>query len=303
MYKYLMLVLAVILTACQPNSEAPAVEEPAADVAVEPSMSIDTGAALAAVLDTQADDMKARYAFRNPQETIEFFGIEPGMTVLEGLPGRGWYTKILLPYLGAEGCVIGASYPLELFQLFPFANEEFMARQQNWQTQFVTDAEVWRGDAGTSVEAFHFASMPEDYASSVDVAFFPRVLHNPANFQNQGAGDYLAQILGDVYTALKPGGVFGVVQHEARPEMSDEFADGSHGYLKKAWLIEQVEAAGFEFVAESAINSNPKDQPTEEDIVWRLPPTYLETREDAELKAAVDAIGESNRMTLKFRKP
>lgn len=303
MFKYLILAAVTILAACQPESQAPAVEEPAADVAAESSVNTQTNTALATVLDEQADEAKERYSFRNPKETIEFFGIEPGMTVLEGLPGGGWYTKILLPYLGAEGRVIGGSYALEMYQLFPFASEEFMARQLNWQSRFVSDAEVWRGETGASAEAFHFASMPENYANSVDVAFFPRVLHNPSNFQNQGAGDYLAQILGDVHTALKPGGVFGIVQHEARPDMSDEFADGSHGYLKKAWLIEQVEAAGFEFVAESAINSNPSDQPTEEDIVWRLPPSYNETREDPVLKAAVDAIGESNRMTLKFRKP
>jgi predicted methyltransferase len=303
MYKYLILATVSILAACQPESEAPAVEEPAANVAAESSASTETNTALATVLDEQVDEAKARYSFRTPRETIEFFGIEPGMTVLEGLPGGGWYTKILLPYLGTEGRVIGGSYSLEMYQLFPFASEEFMARQQNWRSQFVIDAEDWRGKTGASASAFHFASMPENYANSVDVAFFPRVLHNPSNFQNQGVDDYLAQILGDVYTALKPGGVFGIVQHEARPEMSDAFADGSHGYLKKAWLIEQVEAAGFEFVAESAINSNPKDQPTEDDIVWRLPPTYYEIREDPELKAAADAIGESNRMTLKFRKP
>lgn len=303
MFKYLILAAVTILAACQSESQAPAVEEPAADVAAESSVGTQMNTALATVLGEQADEAKARYSFRNPQETIEFFGIEPGMTVLEGLPGGGWYTKILLPYLGAEGHVIGGSYALEMFQLFPFASEEFMARQQNWQSQFVSDAQDWRGEAGASVEAFFFASMPENYANSVDAAFFPRVLHNPSNFQNQGADDYLVQILGDVYTALKPGGVFGIVQHEARPDMSDEFADGSHGYLKKAWLIEQVEAAGFEFVAESAINSNPRDQPTEEEVVWRLPPSYSGTREDPELKAAVDAIGESNRMTLKFRKP
>jgi predicted methyltransferase len=303
MHKYLMLATAVILAACQPESEAPAVEETAAVVVAEPSTGTDTSAALAAVLDAQADDAKARYSFRNPQETMEFFGIEPGMTVLEGLPGGGWYSKILLPYIGAEGRFIGGNYSLELWQQFPFSNEEFMARMQDWPTKFISDAEGWRGDAATSVGAFHFGSLPEGYANSVDVAFFPRVFHNAVSYQNQGAGDYMTEMIADVYTALKPGGIFGVVQHEARPEMSDEFADGSHGYLKKAWLIEQVEAAGFELVAESEINSNPKDQPTEEEIVWRLPPSYEGTRDDPEQKAAVDMIGESNRMTLKFRKP
>jgi predicted methyltransferase len=303
MSKYLLLATLSIFAACQPDSKAPAVEESAAAVAAEPAESTSSTSALEAVLDAQADEAKARYQFRNPQETIEFFGIEPGMTVLEGLPGGGWYTKILLPYLGVDGSVIGASYSLEMYSLFPFANEEFMARQEGWQARFVSDAKAWGGDAGASVEAFDFASMPEEYANSVDVAFFARVLHNPSNFQNNGAGDHLAQVIADTFTALKPGGIFGVVQHEARAEMPDEFADGTHGYLKKAWLIEQIEAAGFEFVAESDLNSNAKDQPTEEDSVWRLPPTYAGAGDDAELKAAVDKIGESNRMTLKFSKP
>jgi predicted methyltransferase len=303
MYKYLLLVTLSIFAACQPASEEPIAEEVAAAVAVEPAASIDNSAILAAVLDSQPDEMKARYEFRNPQETIEFFGIEPGMTVLEGLPGGGWYTKILSPYLGAEGRVIGASYSLEMYSLFPFANEEFMAREEGWEAKFLIDAKQWGGESGASVEAVRFASVPDRFANSVDVAFLPRVLHNPSNFQNNGAGDHLLKILADTFKALKPGGILGVVQHEARAEMSDEFADGSHGYLKKAWLKQQIEAAGFEFVAESDINSNSKDQPTEEDTVWNLPPTYSGTGDDAEEKAAVDAVGESNRMTLKFRKP
>jgi predicted methyltransferase len=102
---------------------------------------------------------------------------------------------------------------------------------------------------------------------------------------------------------LKPGGVLGVVQHEARPDMPDDFATGSGGYLKKAFIIEHMEAAGFEFVEDSDINENPQDQPAEGDVVWRLPPTLATTREDPEGREAMEAIGESNRMTLKFRKP
>ncbi len=298
MHKYLALVSIAFLVGCQPKTEAPAIEEPTAAVEEVPVQ-----ASLADILDAQPEAVKARYQFRNPKETIEFFGIEPGMTVLEGLPGRGWYTQILLPYIGPEGCVIGAAYSLEMYKLFPFATDDFMAKQSGWQEQFVIDAKEWGGDASPHIEAFHFASMPEKLANTADVAFFPRVLHNPANFQNAGVSNYLEQVLGDIHTVLKPGGILGVVQHEARPDMSDEFADGSHGYLKKAWLIEQIEAAGFEFVAESAINENEKDQPSEDDIVWRLPPSYVGTRDDADMKAAVDAIGESNRMTLKFRKP
>ena len=102
---------------------------------------------------------------------------------------------------------------------------------------------------------------------------------------------------------LHLGGVLGVVQHHARDDVSDEWANGSHGYMKKQFVIDRVVAAGFEFVAESDVNANPKDRPTGDDVVWRLPPTFATSRDDEELKAKYAAIGESNRMTLKFRKP
>ena len=85
--------------------------------------------------------------------------------------------------------------------------------------------------------------------------------------------------------------------------MSDEWVNGSHGYMKKQFVIDRVTAVGFEFVGESDVNANPKDQPSGDDIVWRLPPTYATSRDNEELKAQYTAVGESNRMTLKFRKP
>ena len=258
---------------------------------------------LAAVLAAQPDDVRARYEYRHPQETIEFFGIEPGMTVIEGLPGRGWYTKILLPYLGADGHLVGANYPLDLWPNFPFANEEFMATMSKWLETWPADAEEWRGEDGASVAAFWFGSLPEDMAGTADVVFLVRALHNLARFQDEGVSDFLDAALADAYDVLKPGGVLGVVQHEARPDMPDTWANGANGYLKKQFVIDQVEEAGFEFVGESDINANPADQPTTDDIVWRLPPSFATSREDPELKAKYEAVGESNRMTLKFRKP
>ncbi len=225
------------------------------------------------------------------------------MTVAEGLPGRGWYTKVLVPYLGSSGHVIGISYSIDMWPLFSFATEEFIAGRTTWTTDFPADADEWRDDNSASISAYTFGSVPDDIAGKADVVFFARVLHNLANFENAGKGEYLTIALADVYSILKPGGVFGVVQHHARDDMSDEFANGTHGYLKKDFVIARVEAAGFEFVGELDINANENDQPSEDDIVWRLPPTYSGAGDDAELRAAVDAIGESNRMTLKFRKP
>jgi predicted methyltransferase len=289
-----VLAFALLIAACQPAGDS-ATEEVAAPTEDAQVTS------LAAILDSMPDEMKARYQYRHPQETLEFFGIEPGMTVMEGLPGGGWYTKVLLPYLGKDGHLIGADYSLEMWPKFGFADEAFMESQRQWTTTFVADAAEWGGDNGASVSAFHLGSMPAELAGTADVVFFPRVLHNLARFEPDGG--FLTQALADAYAVLKPGGTFAVVQHHARDEMSDEFASGSHGYLKKDFVIAAAEKAGFEFVAESDINANPQDQPSEEDVVWRLPPTFGSSRDDPELQAQMKAIGESNRMTLKFRKP
>ncbi|MDJ0711114.1 MAG: hypothetical protein QNJ14_12015 [Woeseiaceae bacterium] len=287
---------AILLLGCQQSADNSGESAPAeaAPAAVE---SVDQ---LAAVLDAQPEDAKARYQHRHPQETLEFFGIEPGMTVVEGLPGRGWYTRLLLPYIGAEGRLIGANYSMELWPNFPFATEEFLATQSTWAVDFPGTAAEWGGDSGAPVSAFNFGSMPEDMNGTADVVFFARVLHNLARFSEQK--DYLGEALGDAFAALKPGGTLGIVQHHARDTMSDEFADGSRGYLKKDFVIAAAEAAGFEFVAESDINANPNDKPGADDIVWRLPPTLATSGDNPELRAELEAIGESNRMTLKFKK-
>ncbi len=294
MNKTLVLLSAVFLAACQPA------EKSAETDAVDAADSMQDR--IAATLDAQPDEVKARYRYRHPRETLEFFGIEPGMTIVEGLPGRGWYTKVLLPYLGGNGQLIGAAYSLEMYPLFSFANEEFLAEQNAWLTDWPVEAEGWRGDDGATIGAFHFGSMPDDIVGTADAVFLVRVLHNLARFENAGQGDFLTTALAESYAALKPGGIFGVVQHHADDDMPDDWADGSKGYLKKQFVIEQIEQAGFEFVAESDMNANDNDQPGTDDFVWRLPPTFATSRDDPDLKAQYEAVGESNRMTLKFRK-
>lgn len=300
MRKYVVTLLAFAVAACQPATESapePTVES-ATEEAAAPAVEQDR---LAAVLDALPEEMQARYPFRHPRETLEFFGVEPGMTVVEGLPGRGWYTKVLLPYLGSEGRLIGANYAIDMWPHFSFATEEFLDRQSTWLTDWPAGAEEWRTDDSASIAAFNFGAMPESMAGTADVVFLARVLHNPARFES--VRPYLGELLADCYASLKPGGVLGIVQHHARDGMTDEFADGSHGYLKKSFVVAAAERAGFEFVAASDINANPMDQPTEDDIVWRLPPSFATSADNPELKAEFEAIGESNRMTLKFRKP
>ena len=297
MQKFLLLLAALALAACQQATEEAATEESVVEEAQAATPS------LADVLAAQSDEMKARYQYRHPQETMEFFGIESGMTVVEGLPGGGWYTHLLAPLLGSNGHIIAVNYPIEMWALFPFGNEEFVQRMSTWATDFPAGVDEWRDDNSAGVSAYTFGSIPNELAGTADVVLFARVLHNLANFENAGEGEFLTTALADVYSMLKPGGVFGVVQHEARAEMGDEFANGTHGYLKKDFVIAQVEAAGLEFVGEIAINANENDQPSASDIVWRLPPTYFGADDNEELRAAMDEIGESNRMTLKFRKP
>jgi len=256
---------------------------------------------LSSVLAGQPEDVQARYVWRHPQETLRFFGIEPGMTVVEALPGGGWYTKLLSPYLGKEGGLIGADYSLEMYPLFGFFSEERLKEKETWVTDFTADAVEWSGQSGAPVSAFVFGSMPQAMNGTADAVLFIRALHNLARFE--GEGGYLTAALKDAFDVLKPGGIVGIVQHQAREEMPDEWAGGQNGYLKNSFIIAAMEKAGFEFVAESDVNQNPKDQPTDQDIVWRLPPTLATSRENPELKAQLEAVGESNRMTLKFRKP
>lgn len=298
MHRLIVLLLALTLAACQPATESQtdsAVEKSASDAAAMENTRLLTA------LDAQPEDVQARYQYRHPKETLEFVGIEPGMTVVEGLPGRGWYTRILLPYLGKDGHLIGATYAMDMWPNFAFANAEFLATQSTWTTDWPAGAEEWRDEDSATVAAFNFGAMPESVNGTADVVFLVRVLHNLANFEEEGG--FLTEAMADAYAALKPGGVLGIVQHQARDEMSDGFADGSHGYLKKSFVIAAAEKAGFEFVADSDINENPKDQPGEDDVVWRLPPSFGTSQDNPELKAEMAAIGESNRMTLKFRKP
>jgi predicted methyltransferase len=262
------------------------------------------GARLDAALASQAPGVQARYKYRHPKETLEFFGVEPGMTVVDVLPGGdGYYSKILIPYLGAKGRVIGADYSVPMWSLFgAFVNEEFLAKKANWASEWTAAAEGWRtGEDSASVDAFVFGSVPEATKGSADAVLAFRAMHHFNRFEEEGG--YRTAALKDMMDVLKPGGIVGIVQHRAPEANSDKWAEGDNGYLKQSQLIAAFEAAGFEFVGSSEINANPADKPTESDLVWRLPPSLATSKDNPELKAQMEAIGESDRMTLKFRKP
>lgn len=306
--KYLLIgASALAMAACGQETEPPAIPS---EIAVEEAEveAVDTadmaGAeeALDAVLAAQSEETKARYQYRHPKETLMFFGIEPGMTVVEALPGGGWYTKILLPYLGEEGRLIGVDYSIDMWPLFGgFATPEYIEERKGWAEDWPGQTAEWEIIDGAEVDAATFGAMPEGLAGGADAVLFIRALHNVARFNDEGG--FFDAAIADAMMVLKPGGVVGVVQHRAPADISDEWAVGDSGYLKQSRVISAFEAGGFELVDTSEINANPKDQPTEEDMVWRLPPSLGTSSEDAALRADMMAIGESDRMTLLFRKP
>ena len=294
-----------LLTAC-PKTGIDAPEE-AATEATEIVEVIEAEAPSAmqmldAAFDNQSDELKARYQYRHPKETLAFLGIEPGMTVVEVLPGGGWYSKILLSYLGSEGALVGVDYSLEMWPLFGgFVDEEFLEKRKSWTTTWIVEAEEWRGEGDAVLAAGVYGSMPDEAIGTVDAILLIRAVHHLNRFEEEGG--FFTQATTEMLAALKPGGIVGIVQHRAPEGNDDKWAEGDNGYVKQSHVIAFLENAGFEFVGSSEINANPKDQPTNEDIVWRLPPTLGTSKEDEALKAQMLAIGESDRMTLKFRKP
>ncbi len=290
------------LVACGQSTPEPSeVSEPPSEAINAPAPET-AELSLADVLAEQPAPVQKRFAQRNPQETLEFLGIQPGMTVVEALPGGGWYSRILMRWLGPDGQLVGADYPVELYSNFGFMNEERLQAKQTWVRDWVAGTADWSVADSASVAAFVFGALPESMHSSADAVLFVRALHNMARFSTDD-NDFLAAAMQDAMDVLKPGGVVGVVQHEARPDMPDDWAAGQNGYLKKSFVVAQFEAAGFELVDEAAVNENPKDQPTTADFVWRLPPSLRVDGDDPARKAELEAIGESHRMTLLFKKP
>ena len=230
----------------------------------------------------------ARDGYRHPYETLSFFGIRPNMAVVELAPGGGWYTEILAPYLRENGKLIAASNDLAS------PNEGERKAAERFVERLNAKPEVYNkvamGVFSPPRSKYEFAP-----AGSVDMVLTFRNIHNwiPAGPEK------LKTLFASVYTSLKPGGVFGVVEHRL-PAGKTQDAEASSGYMHEKYVIGLAEAAGFKLAAKSEINANPKDTADHKGGVWALPPTYANKDED---KAKYQAIGESDRMTLKFVKP
>ncbi|MCC5982262.1 MAG: class I SAM-dependent methyltransferase [Oceanicaulis sp.] len=243
--------------------------------------------------DPRREADRARDQYRNPRETLEFFGVEASDTVVEALPGGGWYGRILAPWLAAEGRYYGLNYSMSIFErLFADMTDEQRARLEGWEASFPATAAEWGGPAAGG---YTLGSVPESAAGTADVVLYIRALHNMARFGE------LDVAVDDAWTLLRSGGVVGVVQHRAPADETDERADGSRGYLREADVIAAFEARGFVLEASSEINANPDDPADHEIGVWALPPSLrVDSDEQRETNAA---IGETDRMTLRFRKP
>ncbi len=256
-----------------------------------------TEAAAPDIADVLAADFRdadrARDQYRRPAETLAFFGVEPTMTVAEYGPGGGWYTRVLAPYLMPAGKYIAFNANSDARTYRTRAQE---ARSKAWTETFKASfAEGMSVDAD-DVVAFETDEMPEDVAGTVDRVLIFRSMHG------LNIGNNADEVLGAARMLLKDDGMVGVVQHRAPEGASyDDYGARQRGYMRKQDVVAIFEANGFELAAESEINANPADPANWERGVWTLPPV-LATGEDDERRSEYLAIGESDRMTLLFKK-
>jgi predicted methyltransferase len=229
---------------------------------------------------------RARDKYRHPRETLLFFGLKPEMTVLEIWPGGGWYSEILAPVLRDKGKLYLAHSAIEDPRLPGWQRE---AREKQ-EASYARRADIY----GTPV----FTSLgPPDYLAIAPAGGMDMVL-TFRNVHNWSAQKTDALVFKAFFDALKPGGILGVVEHRAHA--GTPFAQQvKSGYMTEAYVIELAEKAGFKLVEKSEVNANPKDTKDHPNGVWTLPP-MSRGRLDPEKYLA---IGESDRMTLRFEKP
>ena len=249
---------------------------------MSPIAATDPGALrLAAGAATRTPANLARDRYRHPVETLTFFGVRPIDTVVEIWPSGGWYTEILAPYLAqGKGTYIGAA-----------SDRGLTGVRKLVETQPATYA---------SVRTANFPILPSAGGTpvvpgSADVVLTFRNVHN----WMMGKEPFEAQAFAQMFAMLKPGGTLGVVEHRL-PESADAEREKTSGYVKVSTVRRLAESAGFQLVAASEINANPLDTADYPDGVWTLPPAYRLKDKD---RARYAAIGESDRMTLRFVKP
>ena len=225
----------------------------------------------------------ARDKYRHPRETLEFFGLKPDMTVVQLWPGNGWYTEVLAPVLKDHGQLIDAAVPAK--------GDSESDNTVRYLAKLKADPAVYG-----KVKVVDFSppsKMDLGAPESADMVLTFRNLHN---WQGR---EQLDNVFATAFKVLKHGGVFGVCEHRA-PAGKTVDQTYKSGYMPVDYVIQEAQKAGFKLAGQSEVNANPKDTKDYPNGVWTLPPTY--TLDDKD-KAKYAAIGESDRMTLKFVKP
>lgn len=272
---------ALSLIACAPNT-------PQTQKAETPAAAQPLTLAAAAAHPRRADNA-ARDKFRNPVKTLEFFGVQPSMTVGEVWPG--WYTPLIAPYLASGG----GEYVAILYQ--DSQGERAVARNTAFVEKYVGGEDM----GNISIGGFGPDAAPMTAPNSLDVLLTFRNVHN---WMGRGYAD---KAFADFYAALKPGGILGLVEHRL-PESATQDPKGRTGYVQESYMKDLALRAGFEFVASSEVNANPRDTADHPRGVWTLPPRSAVPKEGSDAAKDFDPalyknIGESDRATLKFRKP
>lgn len=253
--------------------------------------------AIAAVVNGEwrSEQDKSRDEWRHPRESLEFWGLKPGMTILEVQPGGGYWTEILAPFAHQTG---GEFYATAADLDNPDTPEGARKGREAFAARFASKPEIY-GDVKLVNWGAKSAPLPEN---KFDFILTARSVHG---WMASGMAD---KVFADLARGLKPGGILALEQHRAKPGPQDPKA--ASGYVTEEYVIELAKKAGLELVARSEINANPKDTADHPFGVWTLPPTRR-TRPYSEGGAAhdpnfdrakYDAIGESDRMTLKFTK-
>lgn len=238
----------------------------------------------------------ARDSYRNPAETLVFFGWQPDMTVLEIWPATGWYSEVLAPITRPDGIYFAAGFAMTADRTPQWRKDMQIAYRKKLQAH----PDVYDHVVVTEL------AIPERTTiappGTVDLVVSFRNVHNWVR------GAYGEDMFPVIFRALKPGGILGLVQHRAAPGTPRE-AVPDIGYMPVDYVVELAEAAGFVLEAESEINANPNDSRDHPAGVWSLPPGFRvcgrmdEGPERDQCHERYQAIGESDRMTLRFRKP
>jgi predicted methyltransferase len=229
--------------------------------------------------DHRSETNRARDVYRHPKETLAFFGVKPDSVVVETFPGGGWYSEVLAPYLRDSGRHVVA-IPAQSVKGWKAIQDKFAAKPSVYDKAKIV---TFGGTAPLDVR-------PEGGA---DFVLTFRNVHNWVDDDNVDA--YMKMF----FDALKPGGVLGLVEHRAKPGAKVKSLIDM-GYVSEEYVIKHALMAGFKLDAKSEINANPKDTKDYKEGVWTLPPSYAEKDKDRE---KYSAIGESDRMTLRFVKP